>query len=129
VGLKIALSVVAALCFASGGMLMKPAAGLTRLWPSVGVFALFAVGAAVNIALVRVGEEVGPAYLAVAGFETVVALFLAALVYGERLGAVRLGAALLITVGVVLLAADPGGEPAGQPVRAVPAGSVEAVGS
>lgn len=105
---KIVLSIVAALFFALGGMLMKPSEGLTRLWPSVGVFALFAVGAALNIVLVRLGDDVGPAYLAVAGAETVVALFLAWLFYGERVGSMRLGAALLISVGVVVLAADPG---------------------
>ncbi|MFN7151543.1 MAG: DMT family transporter [Microthrixaceae bacterium] len=108
VGIKILLAITAALCFASGGMLMKPSAGLTRLWPSLGVFALFALGAALNIVLVRIGEDVGPAYLAVAGAETVVALFLAWWIYGERVGSLRLGAALLISTGVVILAADPG---------------------
>jgi small multidrug resistance pump/quaternary ammonium compound-resistance protein SugE len=112
-GIKILLAATAALCFAGGGMLMKPSEGLTRLWPSVGVFALFALGAALNIVLVRIGEDVGPAYLAVAGAETVVALFLAWLIYGERVGASRLGAAALITVGVVILSADPGRKDAG----------------
>jgi small multidrug resistance pump/quaternary ammonium compound-resistance protein SugE len=106
--IKILLSITAALFFALGGMLMKPSEGLTRLWPSAGVFALFAVGAALNIVLVRMGEDVGPAYLAVAGAETVVALFLAWLIYGERIGSMRLGAALLISIGVVVLAADQG---------------------
>ena len=108
-GFKILLALSAALCFAGGGMLMKPSAGLTRLWPSVGVFTLFAIGAALNIALVRIGEDVGPAYLAVAGTETVVALFLAWLIYGERVGSLRLGAALLISIGVVILSAESGG--------------------
>lgn len=118
---KILLAITAALCFAGGGMLMKPSEGLTRLWPSLGVFTLFAIGAALNIVLVRIGEDVGPAYLAVAGAETVVALFLAWLIYGERVGASRLGAAALITVGVVILSADPGGGPSPAADQAAPA--------
>ncbi len=103
---RIVLALLAASCFTGGALLMKPAAGLSRLWPTLGVFGLFVVGAAINVVLVRIGDAVGPAALAVIGAETVLAVVVSALVYGERLTPTRLAALSLVLIGVVILSAE-----------------------
>jgi multidrug transporter EmrE-like cation transporter len=106
--LTLTCSLTAAACFTGGGLLMKPAAGLSRFMPSVGVFVLFAIGAALLAVAVHRDGEVGPTYLVVVGLETVLAFVLGIVVFHEQLNAVRLVAAMLVVSGTLLLAADGG---------------------
>lgn len=100
--LTIFYSLIAATCFAVGGLLMKMSSGLTRLWPTVAFLGLFAVGAVMQALAMR-GGAMGSVYVAVLGLEAVLAVSLAVFWLGERLTAVQLGAILLIVIGVALL--------------------------
>lgn len=103
-----ALALVAAGCFTGGGLLTKPADGLSRLWPTLAMLGLFVLGAACLALLVQLGGEVGSAYLIVIGLEAVLAFVLAAILFGERVTILRSFAVLLVLAGTVLLA-RPGG--------------------
>ena len=78
-------SLTAAACFTGGGLLTKPAAGLSRMVPTLAMFGLFVVGAGLLAMAVKHDGEVGPAYLVVVGLETVLAFALGVALYGEQL--------------------------------------------
>ncbi len=105
---RLLLAVGASLCFVAGSMFMQPAAGLTRLWPTLAVFASFAVGLVLDTMLVRRGGEVASAVLIVVGLESVLAVGLARWLFGEPITPFRLAAIGLVLGGVLLLTA---GEP------------------
>jgi multidrug transporter EmrE-like cation transporter len=68
------LVVTAAIFFAVGGIFMKLSDGLTRLGPTLVVFALFVAGASLQtIAMQR--EDLAVTYLIVVGLEAILALF------------------------------------------------------
>lgn len=102
------LALAAAGCFTAGGLLTKPAQGLARAAPTVGLLVLFAVGAACLAVLVERGGQVGTAYLVVIGLESVLAFVLAAVLFGERITPTRAVAVLLILSGTVVLARTAG---------------------
>ena len=102
----LALAMMAAAAFTSGGLLMKPAHGMTRVGPTLAVLALFLLGAVLNARVVMLSGEVGPAYVLVLGIETVLAFGLGVILLGERASALRLGAVGLVLVGSILLAVD-----------------------
>ncbi len=81
---------------------MKASAGLTRLGPSVAVFALFCAGAACQTIGMR-RTEMGVAYISVLGLEALAAFALSSLVLGERVTISKVGALLLIVGGIALL--------------------------
>ena len=61
--------VVAAIFFTVGGIFMKLSDGLTRVWPTLVVFALFVAGASLQtIAMKR--EDLAVTYLIVVGLES-----------------------------------------------------------
>jgi multidrug transporter EmrE-like cation transporter len=103
---RLALSIGAAGWFVAGCMFMKPAAGMTRLGPTLAVFGCFAVGLVLDTILVRLGNDVGVAYTMVIGLEVVIAVVVASLLYDERVSGQRLVAVGLVVVGVVLLAVE-----------------------
>jgi multidrug transporter EmrE-like cation transporter len=92
----------AALLFSLGGLAMKASTGLTRLGPSVAVFALFCAGAACQTIGMR-RTEMGVAYISVLGLEALAAFALSSLVLGERVTISKVGALLLIVGGIALL--------------------------
>ncbi|MFL6415970.1 MAG: SMR family transporter [Bryobacteraceae bacterium] len=96
------LLVFAALLFAFGGLAMKTSAGLTRLGPSLVVFALFCAGAACQAVGMR-RAEMGVTYILVLGLEALSAFALSWLVLGERVTISKTGALLLIVGGIALL--------------------------
>jgi multidrug transporter EmrE-like cation transporter len=100
------LAVAAALCFTVGGIFMKTSDGLTKLWPSVAVYALFAVGATLNAILVKRSGELGPAYLIVVGIEAILAFVLGVVLFKESASLARIAGVTLIFFGLVLLRAD-----------------------
>jgi multidrug transporter EmrE-like cation transporter len=101
-GMYSLMVVVAAMSFATGGVAMKYADGLTRFWPSVIVFALFAAGAALQGIAMR-GTALSVTYLVVLGLEAVIAFGLGVAFFQEGLTAAKVLGAGLVLVGTFLL--------------------------
>ena len=99
-----ACSLLAAACFTGGGLLTKPAAGLSRIALTVAMFALFVIGAALLAVAVRHDGEIGSAYLVVVGLETVLAIALGVALYDEQLTTVGIAAVVLVMSGTAILA-------------------------
>ena len=100
--MNLLLLVIASMFFACGGVCMKYSHGLERLWPSLGVFALFGIGAACQaIAMKR--SDMGVAYILVLGLEAVLAFGLSVAILGEKATLSRAGAVVLILAGIVWL--------------------------
>ena len=97
------MAIVAALSFTVGGIFMKLSDGLSKLWPSVAIFVLFAVGAVLNTLLVKRGGELGPAYTIIVGLEAVLAFVFGVLFFGEDRSWPRLLGVALILGGLLLL--------------------------
>ncbi len=93
---------LAAVCFTSGGALMKPAEGLTKLGPSLGFLACFAAGAALQALAMR-GNAMGITHILVLGLEAVLALGMGAFFFQEALSAPKLIGVGLIVGGMVVL--------------------------
>lgn len=98
------MSTGAAVCFATGGLLIKPSDGLRQVAPTVGVLGLFFVGTFLLARTVQLGGEVGPAYLVVAGFETILVFVLGVLLFDETIDLMRVGAVAMIVTGTLVLA-------------------------
>jgi small multidrug resistance pump/quaternary ammonium compound-resistance protein SugE len=96
------LLALASAAFATGGVCMKLSDGLTRLWPTTGVFALFCAGAALQTVAMR-RADLSVAYILVLGGEAVLTLVFSTLVLGERCSPARIAAAGLIVAGMVWL--------------------------
>jgi small multidrug resistance pump/quaternary ammonium compound-resistance protein SugE len=94
--------ILAALFFTVGGVFMKLSDGLTKFWPTVIVFALFLIGAALQtLAMKR--EDLAVTYLWVVGLESILAFVFGVLVFSESCTPVRIAGVLLITGGIVSL--------------------------
>lgn len=96
------LAVLSAVCFTTGGVFMKHSQGLTKLFPTLAVFALFIVGAAFNILLMK-REDLGVAYVFVLGLEAVLAFLLGVWLFKEPVLLPRVLGVGLIVVGILLL--------------------------
>ena len=81
---------------------MKYSQGLTRLNPTIGVFAFFCAGAAFQTLAMR-RAEMGVIYLFVLGLEAVVAFGLSIFVIDERVTIGKIAALVLIVSGIALL--------------------------
>ena len=74
--------ILAALFFTVGGVFMKLSEGLTKFWPTVIVFALFLIGAALQtLAMKR--EDLAVTYLWVVGLESILAFAFGVLLFSE----------------------------------------------
>jgi multidrug transporter EmrE-like cation transporter len=94
--------ILAALFFTVGGVFMKLSDGLTRFWPTLIVFALFVIGAALQtLAMKR--EDLAVTYLLVVGLESILAFLFGVLVFSESCTPVRIAGVLLIAGGIVSL--------------------------
>ena len=94
--------ILAALFFTVGGVFMKLSEGLTKFWPTVIVFALFLVGAALQtLAMKR--EDLAVTYLWVVGLESILAFAFGVLLFGESCHPLRIAGVLLITGGIISL--------------------------
>jgi multidrug transporter EmrE-like cation transporter len=96
------LSLLSALFFTVGGVLMKSSEGLTRLWPSVFFLSCFMIGALVQALAMR-GNAMGTTYVFVLGLEAVLGLGCGAVIFHEPLTVTKLTATALIVTGVFLL--------------------------
>ncbi|MBC7807023.1 MAG: small multidrug resistance protein [Akkermansiaceae bacterium] len=96
------LAVLSAVCFTIGGVFMKHSDGLTKLAPTLTVFALFLVGACFNILLMK-REDLGVAYVFVLGLEAVLAFLLGIWIFKEPVLLPRVLGVVLIVGGILLL--------------------------
>jgi small multidrug resistance pump len=76
--------ILASVAFSTGGMLMKPSGGFTRLIPSLGVVACFVVG---SVLLTRAVHQGGlsTTYVLGLGLEAVVSVAAGLLLLGETM--------------------------------------------
>jgi multidrug transporter EmrE-like cation transporter len=93
---------LAAFCFALGGLFMKYSAGASRASPTLAFVALFVAGAILQAKAMR-RADMGPVYIAVLGLEAALALLLSVFVLHEHLTWPRFAAVCLIAGGVLLL--------------------------
>jgi multidrug transporter EmrE-like cation transporter len=100
--MELALLLLAALCFAAGGVFMKTSAGVSRLLPTIAFLLLFLAGALLQARAMR-RLDMGVVYVAVLGLEAILAMGFSVLLLGERLSLFRLVAVVLIVAGVALL--------------------------
>ena len=96
------LMVVAALAFSVGGYFMKLSLGLTRLGPSLLVFALFAIGAACQALAMR-NEPMTITYVVVLGLEAVIAYLMGVIFLQEGSSPGKLAGMAMVLGGIVLL--------------------------
>ncbi len=94
--------ILAAACYAAGGLCMKLSLGLTKPLPTAILFVLFIVGATLQTLGMR-REDLGVAYIMVLGLEAVAALALSVFVLDEACPPSRLMAVGLIIGGIVWL--------------------------
>jgi quaternary ammonium compound-resistance protein SugE len=95
-------ALLAALAFASGGVLMKHADGLRAAGPTAGYIALFAVGAVLQSLAMR-GHDLGALYVLILGLEAALAFGFGVLLFGEPVTALRVTALALTVAGIALL--------------------------
>ncbi|HEY2152657.1 MAG TPA: SMR family transporter [Vicinamibacterales bacterium] len=96
------LVVLAALSFSVGGYCMKLSAGLTRPLPSVLLFALFGLGAALQTLAMR-DEPMSVTYIVVLGLEAVTAYALGAIFLNEQSSITKMSGVALVVAGIILL--------------------------
>lgn len=99
---QLALAASAAIAFALGGVAMKYSAGLTRPGPSIWIFILFGLGAALQTLAMR-RTEMSLTYLLVLGLESLLAFGLGVAVFSEPATPMRIVAVALVTAGVLML--------------------------
>ena len=94
--------ILAAIFFTVGGIFMKLSEGLTKFWPTVIVFVLFATGAALQTLAMK-QEDLAVTYLVVVGLEAILAFLFGVLVFSESYTPVRIVDVLLIALGIISL--------------------------
>jgi multidrug transporter EmrE-like cation transporter len=93
----------AALFFTVGGIFMKLSEGLTKFWPTMIVFALFVIGAALQtLAMKR--EDLAVTYLWVVGLESILAFMFGVLLFSESCTPARIAGVVLIAGGIISFA-------------------------
>ena len=119
--MHIGMALGAALAFTVGGIFMKPADGATKLFPTLAVLGLFAIGAILMTVSVNARGELGAAYVVVLGLETVLAFAFGRLIFGEQLSTGRIIGLVLLLAGMILIE---GGPAEGSPETAMRAPAV-----
>jgi small multidrug resistance pump len=94
----------AAMSFALGGAVMKYADGLRNPQPSMIVFILFVLGAALQIVAMR-DTELSVTYLVVLGLEAVISFSFGIVVFKESVTLLKTVGALIVVLGIVVLRA------------------------
>ena len=96
------LSLAAALCYVTGGGLMKVSDGFARMAPGVAALALFCVGAIAQTFAMK-HAEMGVAYVFILGLEAVLAFAIGAFFFNESVSIAKLLGVALIVAGFALL--------------------------
>ena len=94
----------AAMSFALGGTVMKYADGLRNPQPSMIVFMLFVLGAALQIVAMR-DTELSVTYLVMLGLEAVISFSFGIVVFKESVTLLKTVGALIVVLGIVVLRA------------------------
>jgi small multidrug resistance pump len=94
--------IAAAVSFALGGAVMKFADGLRNPHPSMIVFILFVLGAALQIVAMR-DTELSVTYLVVLGLEAVISFSFGILVFRESVSLLKVVGAVIVVLGIVVL--------------------------
>jgi small multidrug resistance pump len=94
--------ILASLAFSTGGVLMKPSVGFTRLGPSLGIVLCFMVGA---ILLTRAVDRGGlsTTYVMGLGLEAMVSIGAGMLLLGESLTPVQAAGIGLVLTGLIAI--------------------------
>jgi multidrug transporter EmrE-like cation transporter len=93
---------LAAICFATGGLFMKHADGVRQLPPALAFLFLFCLGAVLQSYAMR-GTGMAVTYVLVLGLEAALALGLSVWLLGESLSPAKLAGVALTIAGVALL--------------------------
>ena len=80
---------------------MKVSDGFTQMWPSVGVIAMFCVGA-ISWSRERYGPRVVDGWIIGLGIEAVVSVVLGMLLFSEKFSSFQIAGIVLIVGGTVL---------------------------
>jgi len=96
------LSLAAAMLYAVGAVCMKSSQSLRVLWPTLGIYACFGLGATLQ-AFALHAQDVGAGNTVVLGVEAIVSLALGVLIFREEVTMQKLAAILLVASGVYLL--------------------------
>ncbi len=100
----LALNIMAALCYASGGVCMKLSQGLSRPLPALALFACFGLGASMQAVALR-RADLGTAYVLVLGLEAALAFAAGVLFFHEDVTLPKLLGCALVVAGILLLRA------------------------
>ncbi|MGE5220139.1 MAG: DMT family transporter [Chloroflexota bacterium] len=98
----IALYSLAAAMYVSGGLFMKLSQGLTRLYPTLALVALFSAGSLVQAWAMR-REALGPSYVVVLGLEALVVVGAGSLMFAEPLNGKLICGVALVVAGIFVL--------------------------
>jgi multidrug transporter EmrE-like cation transporter len=99
---SLAMAIVAALCFTTGGVAMKQADGIANLPATASFILLFSAGAVLQSLLMR-GSELGATYILILGIEAALALGFGIWLYDESIAVVKTAGLGLIIGGIALL--------------------------
>ena len=97
-----AMVIMAAVLFTVGGIFMKLSDGLTRVGPTLVVFALFVAGASLQTIAMR-REDLAVTYLIVVGLESILAFLFGVLLFNESCSQGRIAGVALIALGIMSL--------------------------
>jgi multidrug transporter EmrE-like cation transporter len=100
--MALTFSLLAAACFAAGGLFMKQADGFRHLGPGVAFLGLFLAGGVLQSLAMR-GEAMVVTYVVVLALEAAFAVALAMVFLGETLSVVRVAGLIFTIAGIVLL--------------------------
>jgi multidrug transporter EmrE-like cation transporter len=98
---QMATVIVASCLFASGGALMKVSDGFTKVWPSVGVIAMFTLGAFLFARALR-NDGLTTVWIVGLGIEAVVSVVLGMWLFSENFSSFQIAGIVLIVGGTVL---------------------------
>lgn len=98
----LALYCLAATLYVAGGIFMKYSRGLTRLFPTVALVALFSAGALIQAWAMR-RDQLGPSYVVVLGLEALLAVVAGNLMFGEAITTKVIAGVLFVLLGIVIL--------------------------
>jgi len=93
---------LAAALYVVGGAFMKYSQGLTRLFPTLALVAVFGAGALVQAWAMR-HEALGPSYVVVLGLEALLAVVAGSVMFAEELTVRTLSGVALVVLGIVVL--------------------------
>jgi multidrug transporter EmrE-like cation transporter len=99
---SLAMAVIAAFCFTTGGVAMKQADGIANIPATAAFLMLFSAGAVLQSLLMR-GSELGATYILILGIEAALAFGFGVWLYDESIAFIKTAGLGLIVAGIALL--------------------------